>query len=179
MGPWGTALLAGLPEAQLEVEALRVEPGLVTARVAGETVSIAAPTIRPSLWQAIESYARGKPALERALRGEVQSEELARVMEHDWEEALLPELTADAPAQVALVNAFANALEEEPGLLLRWRGHGRGARGASDPWSGESVSLPTTGRRPPESAPLRFGASGVRVGDEDLVEVLVRTYRSF
>src|SRR3954453_21354249 len=96
MGPWTKKLLEvlGGAESDLVVEDLRVEPGLITARVEGETVTISAPTIRPSLWAAIESYATGRGGLEQAVRGEVQSEHLMQIMEHDWEESLVPQRKA-------------------------------------------------------------------------------------
>src|SRR5258708_6141415 len=87
-GPWARAFGAALIPAESDpvgvagralvdsVEDLRIEPGLITARVGGCTVTLSAPTIPPRIWSAMVSYARGRGALEQAVRGEVQSEPL-------------------------------------------------------------------------------------------------------
>ena len=64
--------------------------------------------------------------------------------------------------------------------LLRFRGLPSETASDGDPWRGGKLpELPPPARRPPESVPKRFGSSGIRVGDEDLVEVLVRAYAAF
>jgi hypothetical protein len=85
---------------------------------------------------------------------------------------------AGTPAHVdALIGAFSDAVDEDKSLLLRWRGYELAAQSDDDPWRGGPLpELPAPARRPPESVPKRFGASGIRVADEDLVEVLVRAY---
>ena len=186
MGPWAEAVLkaVGGAPSELAVEDFRGEAGLVTAQVDGRTVTLAAPTIRPRLWAAFVGNARGP--LERAVRGEVQSEQLLQLMSHDWEEPLVPRGIVrvcscdggDCEHSAALGAALAAAVDEDPAVLLRWRGCLDGRRADDDePWRGGTLpSLPTPARRPPQSAPQRFGASGVRIGDEDLVETLVRAY---
>ena len=90
MGPWAEAVLkaVGGAPSELAVEDFRVEAGLVTAQVDGCAATLSAPTIRPRLWAAVVGNARGP--LERAVRGEVQSEQLLQLMSHDWEEPLVP-----------------------------------------------------------------------------------------
>ncbi len=98
----------------------------------------------------------------------------------------------------ALAYVAADAIDGDPALLLRWRGcvaetdarpdeaaqpaPGRAvaAAAAEDPWlAGELPALQP--RRPlPVGAVLkRLGRSGVRVGGNDLAEVLGRAYASF
>ena len=190
---WSRALVAALGgESALPVADLRVEPSLVTARVGECRVTLSAPTIPPRIWAAMASFARGRGVLEQAVRGEVQSEYLAQLLEHDWEEPLVPPRRAvvqvcscdeDGGCEhvAAVVAAFAEAIDGDPKLLLRWRGvAGEAAAEGADPWrGGELPELPPAPRRPPDSVPKRFGASGIRVGDEDLVEVLVRAYAAW
>jgi hypothetical protein len=149
------------------VRSLRVEPSLVTGLVDGDQVSLSAPAIAPGIWAEVD------PA----------SPNLAQTLEHTWEEPLVPEqvVQAGAPEHVAaLAHRFAEAFDADPSLLLRWRGLPTEAASADDPWRGGKLpELPPPARRPPDSVPKRFGASGIRVADEDLVEVLVRVYAAF
>ncbi len=190
-GPWARAVGCLTPEVSdtLQVTELRVDPSLITARVGDCRVTLSAPTIPPRIWAAMAGYARGRGALERAVAGEEQLEHLASLMEQDWEEPLVPPRGAvvrlcscdeggECEHVAAVVRAVADAIDDDPAVLLRWRGVlGDGAAETVDPWRGGDLpELPTAPRRPPESVPNRFGASGIRVGDEDLVEVLVRAY---
>jgi hypothetical protein len=147
-----------------EVAELRVEPSLVTGRIDGELVSLSAPTIASGIWAEVDTH----------------SSSLAQTLEHTWEEPLVPAsvVRAGTPAHVdALIGAFSDAVDEDKSLLLRWRGYELAAQSDDDPWRGGPLpELPAPARRPPESVPKRFGASGIRVADEDLVEVLVRAY---
>jgi hypothetical protein len=149
------------------VRSLRVEPSLVTADVGGEQVSLSAPAIPPGVWAEVDP---GSPSL-------------AQTLEHTWEEPLLPEQVVQAgrPEHVAaLAHRFAEAFDEDPALLYRWRGLPTETASEDDPWRGGRLpDLPPPARRPPDSVPKRFGASGIRVADEDLVEVLVRVYAAF
>jgi hypothetical protein len=157
--PWAIALSRG--GSADGVTELRVEPSLVTGKVDGEPASLSAPTISRGIWAVID----------------VDSPLLAQNLEHTWEDPLVPkEIVMAGEHADALLEAFAEAVEEEPRLLLRWRGYDDGPTDG-DPWrGGELPSLPALARRPPESVPNRFGASGIRVGDDDLVTVLVRAY---
>src|SRR5205085_2298418 len=117
--------------------------------------------------------------------GEVQSEHLMQIMDHDWEESLVPAREAivrvgSAEAVRAAVRAVGEQVEENPVVLLRWRGCLDAAAVADDPWHGSAQpELPPIARRPPQSVPQRFGASGIPAGGNDLVEVLVRVYGTF
>jgi hypothetical protein len=173
VGPWTKKLLEvlGGEESDLQVDDLRIERGLITARVGEERVTLSAPPIPQGVWAALDT-----------IRTNVQSESLALTLQHTWEEPLVPATivqVGSSPAVAAVVAAAAKAVEDDPAALLRWRGYG-GPPKIGDEWRGDGIpELPPVARRPPESVPQRFGASGVRVGDGDLVEVLVRAYRSF
>jgi hypothetical protein len=159
--PWAQTLRVRFGPAEGEVEDLRVEPGLVT----GGGASLSAPVIPAGVWAAVD----------------VKSSSLAQTLEHTWEEPLVPEdvTRAGSPEAVeALSAAFADAVEEDPSLLLRWRGHGERSAG-DDAWRGGALPELPESRRPPESVPNRFGASGISASGDDLVEKLVRVYRAF
>jgi hypothetical protein len=174
MGPWSRAFLdryqlqhasgAGL------VADLRIEPSLITARVDGRTVTLSAPPISPGIWAALD----GDVTTDR------QSEQLAQELEHTWEEPLVPEEIVRVGADedvAALARAVADEIERDPSALLRWRGYGSEASKNGDAWrGGELPPLPPPARRPPDSVPKRFGASGISVQGEDLVETLIRAF---
>jgi hypothetical protein len=149
-----------------EVSELRVEPGLVTGVVDDEQVSISAATIPRGIWAEVD----------------VDAPTLAQTLAHTWEEPLYPEhvVRAGTAEKVdALVAAFSEAAAADRSLLLRFRGYAPAPVADGDPWRGAPLpELPPPARRPPESVPKRFGASGIRVGDEDLVVVLVEAYRA-
>jgi hypothetical protein len=177
MGPWAKALLDTLGVRHLKVSDtvtdLRVEPSLITARVEGRPVTLSAPPISPGIWAAID----GQVSADR------QSEELAQLLEHTWEEPLVPAEVVRVGADedvAAVVLAVAEQVDARPATLLRWRGYGGKAPAADDAWrGGELPPLPPPARRPPDSVPKRFGASGITVGGEDVVETLIRAYRAF
>ncbi|HZQ82520.1 MAG TPA: hypothetical protein VFB25_11155 [Gaiellaceae bacterium] len=144
-------------------EELRVEPSLVTAVVNGAPASLSAPPIPRGIWAELD----------------VSDPNLAQVLDHTWEEPLIPVEVVEVGETAPLWHAFAEAVDEDPTLLLRWRGYGP-AEASDDPWRGGPLpELPAPARRPPESVPKRFGASGIQVGGEDLVEVLIRAYAAF
>lgn len=167
MGPLAKQFASRYEAATASVGSLRVEPSLVTAEVEGEQVSLSAPAISPGIWAEVDA----------------SSSSLAQTLEHTWDEPLVPEhvVSSGRPEHVAaLAHAFAEAFDEDVSLLLRFRGLPSEAPDDDDPWRGGRLpELPPPARRPPESVPKRFGASGIRVGDEDLVEVLVRAYAAF
>jgi len=176
MGPWASAFAAlqFCDPSQGRVTELRVEPALITARVDGRAVTLSAPTIPAGIWAAIESH----------VSGERQSTELRQLLEHTWEEPLVPaELVGvgDEHDVAAVVGAVATEIERDPSVLLRFRGHGaRPAADGADAWRGGTLPpLPPPARRPPDSVPKRFGTSGIATADGDLVEVLVRAYGAF
>jgi hypothetical protein len=112
-----------------------------------------------------------------------QSLELAQLLEHTWEEPLVPDelvrVGADEDVS-AVAQAVAAEIERDPATLLRFRGYGSAPVDHDDAWrGGELPPLPPPARRPPDSVPKRFGASGIPTADGELVEVLVRAYRAF
>jgi len=149
------------------VRSLRVEPSLVTAVVDGEAASLSAASIPAGIWAEVDA----------------SSASLPQTLEHTWDEPLVPARVVGAGRRehvAALAHAFAAAFDDDLSLLLRFRGLPTEAEPDGDPWRGGTLpALPPPARRPPESVPKRFGASGIRVGDEDLVEVLVRAYAAF
>ena len=176
-GPWAAGLLrhvrGGAAETSEPVEALRIEPALVTARVGGRAVTLSAPPIPPGIWAAVAGSVTPKR----------QSFELAQLLEHTWVEPLVPaevvRVGADADAD-AVLRALAAEVDRDPAALLRWRGYDAESATGDEAWrGGELPPLPPPARRPPESVPKRFGASGIATPDGDLVEVLVRAYRAF
>lgn len=176
MGPWAQALLAAVgvtSEGAAEVDGLRVEPALITARVDGRAVTLSAPPIPAGIWAAVG----------HAVATDRQSLELTQLLDHTWEEPLVPRelVRAGRDEDVAAVaRAVAAAIERDPSTLLRFRGYAAAEPGERDAWrGGELPPLPPPARRPPESVPKRFGASGTLVGGEDLVEILARAYRAF
>jgi hypothetical protein len=112
-----------------------------------------------------------------------QSVELAQLLEHTWDEPLVPdELVRVGTEQdvAAVAGAVAEEIERDPATLLRFRGYGSRPAGEEEAWhGGELPPLPPPARRPPDSVPKRFGASGIQTADGELVEVLVRAYRAF
>ena len=78
--------------------------------------------------------------------------------------------------------AFADAIEEEPAQLLRWRGclAGEDEAPSEDTWVAGELPAPGEVRAFPAGAMLkRLGPSGIAVGDEDLARCSsARTRRS-
>ena len=175
-GPWTRAFLdatgAGAGAGDT-VSELRVETSLITARVGDRQVTLSATPIPPGVWAAIAPQ----------VTPDRQSLELAQLLEHTWEEPLVPEELVRIGAEedvAAVVGAVADEIERDPATLLRFRGYRAEAASDDDPWrGGELPPLPPPARRPPDSVPKRFGASGIATADGELVEVLVRAYRAF
>jgi len=176
-GPWTRAFLdatgVGHQEASDTVAGLRVESSLITATVDGRSVTLSAQPISPGVWAAIAAQ----------VTPDRQSLELAQLLEHTWEEPLVPEelVRVGAVEDVAAVaGAVAAEIERDPSTLLRFRGYAAQAAKDDQAWQGgELPPLPPPARRPPDSVPKRFGASGIPTADGELVEVLVRAYRAF
>jgi hypothetical protein len=187
----------------LAVTDIRVEEGTVAGLVAGCEVSFAADVVPQRLWSAMWRFARGNGPLEAAAEGREQSEHLEHLLREDWDVALVPDRIAhacscDGPAAcahaAALARAFAEAIDDDPSVLLRWRGctpeRARQPIELADddeselapPEEWEAGPLPPARpRRPlPAGAVLkRLGPVGVRVGDRDLVDVLQEAYDAF
>jgi uncharacterized Zn finger protein len=217
-GPWARAFGALLVPDESTAEALRgkdlwlagavrdlrTEPGLITATVDGCAVTLSTPTIPPRIWAAMTSYARGRGALERAVNGEVQLVQLESLMTQDWNEPLVPRpgalvrtcACADERCEhvAALGYAFAEEIDRDAALLLRWRGCGDGRPGLrqeeaggsldaarEDPWrAGGSLPASRPARPLADAAVLRrLGVSGIAVAESDLVERLLPAYAVF
>jgi hypothetical protein len=193
-GPWARSVLAAVAgdvRADADVDELEVEVGRVAARVEGCDVTLTVGRVPPRIWAAMVSYARGRGALEDAVEGRMQSSHLEHLLEEDWGEPLVPRpraigrtCTCDDDGEcghVAAVGlAFADAIDGDPGLLLRWRGCGVEALPSGDPWAGGELPEPAPTRTMPVGAVLkRLGPSGIAVGDEDLADVLLEAYEAF
>jgi uncharacterized Zn finger protein len=186
------------------VQQVDVTVGTIAGVVEDCAVTISAARIPPRIWAAMKRYARGKSPLEEAVEGRAQSVHLEHLMNVDWEEPLVPPARAlvractcdeEGCAHVAaLAYATADELDRDPSLLLRFRGCGAEDDGApvddpvpapvevfdGDPWEAGPLP-PIRDLRPlPAGAVLkRFGPSGIRVGEDDLADVLKRAYASF
>lgn len=185
------------------VEDLAIQAGRLTASVAGREVTIAAAPVPPRIWTAIARSARTSPQLVAAIEGRAQSVHLEHLMTLDWERPLVPRkrdlvrtCSCDrdgACEHVAAVGyAFAQEIDRDPSVLLRWRGvdavEEETAAEAPEPpvaipasaWEGGPLPAPRPRRPLPTGAVLkRLGPSGLKVGDRDLAEVLQRAYASF
>ena len=184
-----------------EVEDPRVAAGELEARVDGCVVTLGAEPVPPRVWTAIARFARGNHRLEAGVEGREQSVHLMHLMEIDWDEPLLPRANAITRActcdgggggahVAAVAYAVAQRIDDDPGLLLRWRG-----LDAAEPapeerpvptlvpdeaWRAGPVPSPVPLRPLPVGAVLgRLGASGVDAGGEDVSIVLRRAYEAF
>ncbi len=129
---------------------------------------------------------------------------LEHLMTVDWDEPLVPRARGDraaaAPATAsgtcehvaALAYAVAQEIDRDPSLLLRWRGCGAAETEAEvepeaaplelgdDPWLAGTLPPARPLRPLPVGAVLkRLGPSGVRVGGNDLADVLLPAYAAF
>lgn len=196
-GPWARSVLTAIARdarSTLTADALDVEVGRLTARVGECVVAVGAEPVSRSSWTAMVRYSKGMGPLQEAVAGRLQSTHLDHLLAEDWGEQLIPrpgqirrECTCDPSGGcehvAAAALAFADAIDEEPGLLLRWRGCVEGPlpeveRG--DPWAGGPFPEPSPPRALPVGAVLkRLGPSGILVGDKDLADVLQVAYEAF
>ncbi len=197
MGPWSrsfVAEIAGRAERpNLEVGALRIDPGTIWAVVEGCEVTLTASVIPRRIWAQMVRYAQGMGQLEQAVEGKVQSVHLEHLLEEDWGEVLIPrassirqECTCDegdgCDHVAAVAYAFADELENSPRVLLRWRGVAdlveADDEAPADPWQGKELSPPGPSRTMPTYAVLkRLGQSEMSVGgSEDLASALRIAY---
>jgi hypothetical protein len=176
-GPWARLFVdtwgRAAPESGRAVTDLQVASSLITARVDGRPVTLSAQPIPAGVWAAIDAQ----------VTPDRQSPELAQLLEHTWEAPLVPEELVRVGSEedvAAVAEAVGEEIERDPATLLRFRGYAARPAAADEAWQGgELPPLPPAARRPPDSVPKRFGASGIQTSDGELVEVLVRAYRAF
>jgi hypothetical protein len=183
-----------MSQTPLKVSETSVSIGRVSARVGECEVTLAAERIPRSTWVSMVRFARGMGPLEEAVNGRLQSPHLAVLLDEDWGEQLIPrpgqirrECTCDEGGRcehVAAVGlAFADVIDYDPTLFLRWRGcvdEDEPESERPDPWQGGSLPDAGEPRQLPVGAVLkRLGPSGIIVGDEDLADVLQAAYEAF
>jgi uncharacterized Zn finger protein len=188
-----------------------VKQGMLSAEINGCTVKLTAEPVPPRIWTAMVRAARGNFPLEEAIAGRRQSVHLEHLMTVDWSEPLVPRAfelgracscddTTMCEHIAAVAYAVALAIDEDPSLLLRWRGCVPEALESQE--TEEEAPLPLTealadptDERPwhagpmPEPPPLRplpvgavlkrLGPSGLQLRGDDLALVLQRAYDSF
>lgn len=181
---------------------LVVETGTLSASVDGCEVAIAAEPVPPRIWAALTRSARNSPQLVAAIEGRAQSVHLEHLMTLDWDRPLVPrkrELARRCSCErggacehvAALAYAFAEEIDRDPSALLRWRGVDVVEEVEPEPivevetvapeaWDAGSLPEPRPLRALPVGAVLkRLGPSGLRIGGDDLAEVLERAYVEF
>ena len=166
------------------------------------TVTIAAEPVPPRIWTAMARFARGNRRSRR--RSGPRAVGAARAPDdEDWSEPLVPRASAlgatctcDADGAcehvAALAYAVAQEIDRDPSLLLRWRGCEAEDEieprelpplplvEPEDAWAAGPLPEPRPLRPLPAGAVLkRLGPSGLRVGGDDLADVLQRAYASF
>ena len=182
MGPWSRSFLAAVAgnaeRQELEVTELKIEPGLISARVDGCTVELSAAPIPKRTWDAVRRFGAGMGPLDEALKGRTQSVHLEHLLEEDWDVRLIPRATAINRAcscdpaggcvhELALAHAVAERFDRTPMQLLEWRGIGgaQPVRGTSDPWRGRELAPLGAPRRMPVDAVLK------RLAETDLQDL--------
>jgi hypothetical protein len=200
-GSWArhfATAVAGDAQGDGAVRDVRVEPGAIFAEVVAADasscrVALLAPLLPEGVWSAVERFARTRAALWAGVEARVQSEQLEHLLAEDWEEPLVPDpgaiarpCTCDAGGDcdhvAAVAYAVADAIDDDPSLLLRWRGVGATAGAAvADPWRGGPLLPEIEAPRPWPAGTIlmRLGESGIRVADAELATVLRRAYVAF
>jgi hypothetical protein len=194
MGPWSRSFIAAVAgnseRPDLVVEDLRIEPGVISARVDGCEVTLTAAPIPQRIWTAMTRYAKGMGQLEDAVEGRAQSVHLEHLLEEDWGEQLIPRPRAiarvcscdeDAVCEHVVVvgYAFADELERSARALLQWRGVAavdNADAESSDPWQGVELSQPTVREMPRHAVLKRLGPTGMQLGGDDLTNPLQVAY---
>jgi uncharacterized Zn finger protein len=199
MGPWSRSFVAAVAgnadRPELEVEALRVDPGEIWAVVEGCEVTLTAHVIPARIWAQMARYAQGMGQLEQAVEGRLQSVHLEHLLQEDWGELLIPRASQIAQSctydestgcehVAAVAYAFADEIERTPRVLLRWRGVADVTEeetvASTDPWQGNELSRLADARPMPTHAVLkRLGQSGMPVGgNDDLAHALRVAYEA-
>jgi hypothetical protein len=192
------------------LHSLAVGPGVVVARVSGSEevdyeVELHTRPLPPRVWAA----ATKAPQWRVAASGREQSVSLEHELAAGWGEPLVPpgrairrsctcpdvEFSGTCKHLVALGFVFAEAIDRDPTLLLRWRGcltadEPSPAQDADleastlptldeepDPWLGGTVPEIGPARALPVGAVLkRLGPSGLRLDGVELIELLEPAY---
>lgn len=192
------------------VHSVSVEKGDITALVIGSggaeyRAHLRAEPVPPRVWAAVIGSARGRTLFEAAAAGREQSLQLEHVMTVDWEEPLIPPSKAlrrscscpDADRNdackhvIALGYVVADAIDNDPSILLEWRGCTSSAPVApapvavvversEDAWAvGELPELGAPRPLPVGSVLKRLGESGLVVDGVDLRDALEPAYAAF
>jgi uncharacterized Zn finger protein len=191
------------------VHSVSVTEGEITARVIGSAgadyrVGLAADPVAPRVWSAVIGSPRGRTLFEAAAAGHEQSLQLEHVMTVDWDEPLIPpgrsvrrsctcpdaDRSGACKHVVALAYVVADAIDDDPSLLLEWRGCGPQAAdrerareevpAAGDPWAaGPLPELSEPRALPIGSVLKRLGTSGLVVDGVDLRDALEPAYSAF
>ena len=190
------------------VRSVSVTEGEITARVIGSAgadyrVGLAADPVAPRVWAAVIGSLRGRTLFEAAAAGREQSLQLEHVMTVDWDEPLIPPTRSirrsctcpdagrtEACKHVAgLAYVIADAIDDDPSLLLEWRGCAsetshETARSlmqpTGDPWAAGQLPVLGEARALPIGSVLkRLGASGLVVDGVDLRDALEPAYAAF
>jgi SWIM zinc finger len=184
------------------VRDVTIEPGAVTAWVRGSrgseyAVSLRAEPIPRRLWASIARASRGRAHLEPGVEGRAQSIHLAHAMDVEQGMPLVPpsreirrsctcpdaERESVCKHMAAVAFVVAEAIDDDPRVLLAWRGCEPVAPPASDgddPWRAGPVPPPRPRRAlPPGAVVKRLGRSGIRVEGKDLADALEPAYRAF
>jgi uncharacterized Zn finger protein len=199
MGSWSRSFVAAVAgnadNPELEVEALRVDPGEVWALVDGCEATITAHVIPARIWAQMARYAQGMGQLELAVEGRMQSVHLEHLLQEDWGELLIPRpsqiaqsCTCDEAAAcqhvAAVAYSFADEIERTRRVLLRWRGVAdvadHEAEADADPSQGKELGALGAPRAMPTYSVLkRLGPSEMYVGgSDDLAHALRVAYEA-
>ena len=190
------------------VRGVSVSEGEITARVLGSAgadyrVALAADPVAARVWAAVIGSPRGRALFEAAAAGREQSLQLEHVMTVDWDEPLIPPARSvrrsctcpDADRYgackhvIALAYVVADAIDDDPSLLLEWRGCMIEARHETakalmqppgDPWAAGPLPILGEARALPIGSVLkRLGSSGLVVDGVDLRDALEPAYTAF
>ncbi len=190
------------------VHSVSVAEREISAHVIGSSgtdyrVGLVADPVAPRVWAAVIGSLRGRTLFEAAAAGREQSLQLAHVMTVDWDEPLVPpgrsvrrsctcpdaDRSESCKHVIALAYVVAAAIDNDPSLLLEWRGCSTRAHAevektlgqpVGDPWAAGQLPLLGAARALPVGSVLkRLGASGLVVDGIDLRDALEPAYAAF
>jgi uncharacterized Zn finger protein len=191
------------------VHNVAVDTGTISALVIGSgsaeyRVALSAEPVSPRVWAAVIGSPRGRTLFDAAAAGREQSLQLEHVMTVDWDEPLIPPARTirrsctcpDADNNgackhvIALGYVVAAAIDDDPSILLEWRGcTAEERREAPDPvaiaptgdaWAAGVVPRIGPARSLPVGSVLkRLGKSGLVVDGVDLRDALEPAYAAF